>query len=79
MLITIANIARLRTRREIPSPDCHVAIIGPNFGWLVSQLLKRSDDLEKHQLASRMNGVVGNKGKKMPRTPRNTDNQPSVM
>ncbi len=78
MPAAMANTARFRARFGIPWPDCHIEINGPSFGWCVSQWWKRSDDRAKHQLASKINGVVGNTGKNMPATPNTTDTQPKA-
>lgn len=79
MVIPTAMVitARLRTRRGMPWPDCHILINGPSLGWFSSQLWKRSDELAKHQLASNIKGVVGRIGKNIPTTPNIMQSQPA--
>ncbi len=78
MPAAIANTARFLARLGIPWPDFHMEMSGPSFGWCVSQWWKRSDDLAKHQLASKINGVVGKTGKNIPATPNITHTHPKA-
>ena len=54
----------------------HARVIGPKRGCSSSQRSQRGLPLEKQNAASRMNGVVGNKGRKMPMNPSSSDSKP---
>lgn len=56
-------------RRGIARRARHCRIIGPNFGCSSSQRSQRELLRAKQKAASSTNGVVGNKGRKMPTAP----------
>jgi hypothetical protein len=74
----IKKMARFLDRLGMPSEDCQSRIIGPKSLWPSNQVWNRSEDLEKHQAASKTSGVVGSKGRKMPIMPVMRESHPNI-
>jgi len=73
----IVTEAYILTVREMARCSFQCAIGGPSFGWVINQLWRGSEPLLKLNAANRRKGVVGSKGKNMPKKPSVTLIQPS--
>ena len=72
----IKQIAIILDFRFIPLYLSLFKIRVPNVVWLFKHFSSFSDDLEKNHAASKINGVVGIPGKKIPRNANPTNMKP---
>ena len=66
----IAKADRILAFLDMAPCCCQSLIGGLSFGWVMSQLCRRSELCEKQKAASKRKGVVGNNGKTAPITPK---------
>jgi len=72
----IQDMARIFAVRDIQRSSCHFFITGPNFGCDKSHWYHLSEDFAKQAAATSNKGVVGNKGRKMPKAAKPTNKKP---
>lgn len=75
---TIETVEYHFTRLLIAPFLCQSSIEGPNFGCVMSQWCSRSEDLEKKNAESNINGTVGNIGSNIPITPSASEASPNI-
>ena len=72
----ITNTAIIFDLRFILLCSFQSLINGPKILWLINQLSRNVDDLEKNQALSNKNGVVGIPGIIIPKNPKLTNSRP---
>jgi len=72
------NIAPIFTFSGMEFPCLYVRIILPKTSWFINQLYSLSELLANKTADSSRNGVVGSRGKNMPKTPKTRLKQPKT-